>query len=292
MDRYVGMDDLQMNGNKARICAGIVLYNPDVLRLAKNIMTIFPQVKALVLVDNASTNIQTVSTRWAETDNIVIIQNRDNLGIAKALNQICEWAESNSFDWVLTLDQDSLCESDIIEKFVSCISSERVGIICPRIKYENRSNRKNFKNDCEFIEACMTSASLTLIKAWRMAGGFDEWMFIDYVDNDFCMRLKLAGYRVLRVNTTVLSHQLGNSKEINLLFGIKVVVTNHSPFRNYYYVRNSIYFIRKYRKQINVWKYFMILIYVEIKKLVFEKNRVANVKSAIRGFTDGLEASL
>ena len=290
--RNMDMEDLQISGNQPRICAGIVLYNPDVLRLAESIEVVLPQVQALILIDNTSANIQPVCERWAEIEKIVIIRNAHNLGIAKALNQICERAESNSFDWVLTLDQDSLCENNIIKKFTPYTTLKRVGIICPRIKYENIENNEKFKNEYEYIEACMTSASLTLTKAWRMAGGFDEWMFIDYVDNDFCMRLKLAGYRVLRVNTTVLSHQLGNSKEINLLFGIKVFVTNHSPFRNYYYVRNSIYFIRKYRKQINVWKYFMILIYVEIKKLVFEKNRVANVKSAIRGFTDGLEASL
>ena len=38
------------------------------------------------------------------------------------------------------------------------------------------------------------------IDAWEQIGKFDEWLFIDLVDNEFCKRLIVSGYTILRLN--------------------------------------------------------------------------------------------
>ncbi len=266
------------------------MYNPDIERLSDNISAVLSQVKTVVLVDNGSVNFGAIQNRWENQPNLVFIKNKENQGIAKALNQMCEWAMNNGIDWILTLDQDSVCECTMIEKFLPYTKIKKIGIICPRIIYENITNITQYSSDYQYIEACMTSASLTSIKAWQICVGFDEWMFIDYVDNDYCMRLKLHNFRVIRVNTVVLYHQLGNSKEIQLLFKIKVFVTNHSTIRNYYYTRNSVYFMMKYMRHINLYKYIRILLYVELVKIVLEKNKIMTIKSFINGFIAGIKS--
>lgn len=56
----------------------------------------------------------------------------------------------------------------------------------------------------EFIDFCITSASCTNLAVWKEVGGFDERLFIDLVDNEFCKRLIVSGYKILRLNNLVL----------------------------------------------------------------------------------------
>jgi len=284
------MKEFNIKFNNFRVCAGIVTFNSDIKRLRQNIVAIYKQVEVIIIVDNGSKNIYEIQQLIRGKDNIFLVKNIFNEGIAKALNQIFMFAESRDFNWIITLDQDSVCENNMIETFAKYISYPNVGVICPRIDYFNHKQKKDIKsNEIDYVQACMTSASLTSLLAWKKVGGFDEWMFIDYVDNDFGMRLKLHGYKIIRVNQTILHHILGRS-EIKKIGIFKALVFNHTPFRNYYYVRNSIYFIKKYRKHINVLKYIAILVIWELKKLVLEKNRIQTAKSLIAGLKDGITA--
>ena len=75
------------------ILAGITLFNPDVARLEENISSIYGQVDRVICVDNGSDNIKNIEdcvlNNWK---NITIIKNGKNEGIAKALNQMFEFA--------------------------------------------------------------------------------------------------------------------------------------------------------------------------------------------------------
>ena len=282
------MSNVVESFNYPIICAGIVTYNPDIGQLVKNINAIINQVDEVIVVDNNSENINQI-TEVEKNIKIRLIKNISNYGIAKALNQIFEIAKSKNYRWVLTLDQDSICDKNMISTFRKYQSYPKIGIICPRIKYfdsDVKSSSEN-ENEYEYVKACMTSASLTSLEAWETIGGFDEWMFIDYVDNDFCMRIGLYGYKILKANSTTLNHRLGDSvKKRLLIFNINLY--NHSPFRNYYYVRNVIYFIKKHHKNLCVTKYLVILVCWEAKKIIFEKNKLRTIKSLFKGFKDGI----
>ena len=98
--------------------AGITLYEPDVHRLLENIDAVLPQVDKLICVDNGSKNIAEIKDRihWKYPE-VEIIENGENLGIARALNQMFEYAEAHVYDWVLTLDQDSVCPENLMEEY-------------------------------------------------------------------------------------------------------------------------------------------------------------------------------
>lgn len=68
------------------------------------------------IIDNSSNN---NSSLIKIIPNAVYIPNYNNLGIAKALNQGCEAAKQDGFDWVLTMDQDSFFEETQLNKFIS-----------------------------------------------------------------------------------------------------------------------------------------------------------------------------
>ena len=166
--------------------AGIVLYNPDIKRLEENISAIAPQVSELILIDNGSKNIDEIAELTAKYDNITYVRNDDNYGIAKALNQIIDKADELGEEWVLTLDQDTVCEPDIIETYdrFAKRAKDNIGIITS--KYKDRSVEVDFgmTQEYEKVSFCITSGAFNNVKCIKAVGGFDEKLFIDMVDYD------------------------------------------------------------------------------------------------------------
>lgn len=286
-----------------KIAAGIVLYNPDFERLKENINSITPQIDKLVLVNNGIDN-QSIESELlhfiGSNKKINLINNGCNYGVAYALNQICQWAKEQGYEWVLTLDQDSVCEKNMIEMLVNSkeFTEERVGILCPTIVFEKdgiviaKTDKIQDPSSGSSLEACITSGSLTNIKAWDEVGGFDEWMFIDHVDNDFCRTLQNAHYRILRVSNAVLYQQAGEMKYRKTIFGKTILLPNYSEKRNYYISRNTIYFIRKHKRTISIMREILRFLYIELRKILYEKGKLGTIRSAIRGIEDGLKKKI
>lgn len=319
------------------ICAGIVLFNPDISRLEQNIKSIVNQVDKVFLVDNASNNIRDVReiigsididenyTVVNETDQnvensskafrdtvgakIELMLNIENLGIATALNQLCKIAYDKNYSWILTLDQDTVCPEDIIHKMRAYTGMEGIGIICPAVLYEGikkktkggkgnyysigTNSKKNngidkiFKSqNCEYVYACMTSASLTQIDAWKKVGGFREDYFIDFVDNEFCMKLAIYNYKIVRINNCTIRHQLGKSREKKLFGLIKVKFSSHAPWRFYYMIRNNCAFIKEYRNHLSEIKEYIKLWLIIISGIIASEEKRETLKYIAKGYSD------
>ena len=188
-----------------KICAGIVTYQPDIDRLKKNLDNVVIQVQKVFIVDNYSNNIEDIHRLITYFTNVAIIENNSNYGIAKALNRMCECAKNDGFNWILTLDQDTVIPNNLIQDFMPYTKESKIGIICPAVYYEGLEKMTRGKNEIDYIRACMTSASLTNLEAWKDVNGFREDYFIDYVDNEFCMKLGIDGYKIIRVNKSIIN---------------------------------------------------------------------------------------
>ena len=100
-----------------KICAGMVLYQPKPKLLDQNIHAIINQVDKLFIFDNGSTNrvdIKDVIKKYQEK--ITYHYEKDNKGIAYGLNWLLKSAYIAKYDWCLTLDQDSICSSNMIDE--------------------------------------------------------------------------------------------------------------------------------------------------------------------------------
>lgn len=271
------------------ICALIVTFNPDIKLLLNNIYSIKDQVDTVYIVDNCSSNINEIKKHICSIDNLHIFCNEKNYGIAYALNKGFELAKKDCYEWVLTLDQDSICPEKMVEKFLPFMDAEKVGIVCPLVDYKNYYRKKDHTgNEFDYVKACMTSGSMTSIKAWEKVGGFDEWLFIDCVDNDFCIKLENIGMKMIRVNSAVIKHELGNASKIK--WGpLKLTVFNYNSVRNYYIVRNNLYLNYKHRKTVFVTRNLIILMFNEIIKVIFEKNKMKTIISFMYGLKDGMK---
>ena len=124
---------LKQAGKANEIAAGIVLYNPDPVRLRQNISRILPQVSLLILIDNGSRNIDGIEAAYRSFSNVLLYKNGKNKGISAALNTIIHICEEKKITWALTLDQDSVCSEDLIEKYRPYTKYENAALLAARI---------------------------------------------------------------------------------------------------------------------------------------------------------------
>jgi len=285
-----------------KVCAGIVLYDPDVERLKLCVEAVRGQVERLVFVDNASADIDELQRLFSD-EKYVWIKNKENLGIAKALNQLVDFADKNDYSWILTLDQDGICEDGMVQKLLVTQmpgegGNKEIAMVSPLVidrgdqETEKPSNKPSA--DAEDVRFCITSGCLTNVKAIMEIGGFNEWLFIYDVDREICIRLLQRGYRLVRVNNTLLYHEHGMKTVYRRFLWKKVVYRNYSPFSVYYMTRNLVYMLRKYGKEYSphpclrwVRLYFAFCV-----KFIFESDRMQRLNSFARGLRDGRAADV
>ncbi len=277
---------------------GIVLYNPDIDRLKLNIESVCRDAERIYLCDNGSKNLEEIKQLLCAFGGTVLLENGKNLGVAAALNVLCERASNDGFSHLLTLDQDSVCGTGMLKLLALYAGEEEYGIVAPLELNEGEEPPKALPTISE-QNRVITSGSLTSLSAWKAVGGFDERMFIDLVDHDFCAALHLKGYKIVTVRDAVLYHRLGESKEILFFkrffgwlpvraFKSPLYTHNHSPLRTYYYARNTFYFINKYKGTgaISVAAERRVFLRWLVLKLGFEKQKTLKLKAIIKGVRD------
>lgn len=278
-----------------RVAAGIVLYNPDIERLRLSLESVYIQVKKVFLIDNNSKNLSQIETLLKEYPECELRRNSENRGIASALNQLMEMADREDYQWVLTLDDDSICDKDMVEKLENCTGYRNAGIICAEAIDEKMSDSR--KGNCagktnglyQEVRDCITAGSLTNVEIWKKMGGFDSRMFIDFVDVEYCTRLRENGYKIIQVPGTYVHQQYGNISDSFSIFGKKYYLFNYSPVRIYYSVRNQIYYMKKHRGNVSILNQILFLLGYIGKRIIFEKNRSKSIKAACKGIRDGIK---
>ncbi|MCI9532380.1 MAG: glycosyltransferase family 2 protein [Lachnospiraceae bacterium] len=268
-----------------KIYAGIVTYNPNIKLLMENINSISCQVEKLIIVDNASNNVEKIDSLMDGILNGLIIHNVQNKGIAHALNLIMKRAyEENSY-WVLLLDQDSICPPNLIKEYLKYINNSEIAVITPRINDINDFDVKYYNQFQEFIVEFITSGSLNRVDIWNKMGGFNEDLFIDMVDYDYAYRLNKKGYKVIKLNNIILNHAIGKRTQHNIA-GIKCSTYNHNAFRKYYITRNSIYLAKMYPEYCNIFSIYLRIVKRMLLVVFFEEDKCKKIINMLKGIRD------
>ena len=270
--------------------AGIITYNPDLFRLEENVRAILSQIDTLIIVDNNSKDFESIKQLLNSYNrDIYYIQNNENVGVAKALNDMVTKALDLGLEWLLTLDQDSVVSDNLMGEYLKYVNNPDLGIITCRFidrNTEDISHISPIDNSNEW--RCITSGSYMNLKVWKEIGGFFEPLFIDLVDYDYCYTLREHGYRILRLGTPYIIHEIGNSSRV-ILRGRPQIAFNHSPLRCYYMIRNAIPLAKRH----HMWKEhisYIIRRWTIINK--FETNRLSKNRMMLLGLYHGLIGKL
>lgn len=289
------------NGNAKAADSGavIVTYNPDAAFFYR-LGSIADQVLMTVVVDNGSTSefLQHLHDYTKAHPRIEIISFGINRGIATALNAGLQRLSQLGFLWGYTFDHDSLPMTDFFRAMQHAVGEHgNVAIYAP--EYVDETTRESITptvgNNAEEgvdILSTMTSGNLVNLEIWRAAGRFDERFFIDYVDHEFCLRLKARGYRIVQVGAAVLAHNLGERSQHGPSF-FRISSTNHSALRRYYITRNRLWVYAKYLGVFPRWVLNDIRSFVKetVKVVFFEEHKLRKIRAIVMGVCDAFRGN-
>ena len=139
--------------------AGIVICNPDIIRLQENINEILSQVDCLFIYMNSVIASDLVSV----SEKVIFLNDGQNNGIAKGLNSIMLEASKQGASWCLLLDQDSIVSKEYINTMERYTGLDDVAIITPHVLDLNEDSSINKikinPGVVEEIDMCITSGS-------------------------------------------------------------------------------------------------------------------------------------
>lgn len=267
-----------------RIGGVVIIYNP--LRdIPDNINSYLAQVDELIIFDNTPKKPDWLSDFVNTNNKIKYVGFQKNMGVSYALNYAAKYFSESGFDYLLTMDQDSIVPQDMVQKLLKVIEKdESIGIVTPIHGNKYNTNAVQ-ENKLQKLSVAKTSGNLLSLAAFQKTGVFNEDLFIDYVDIEYCMRLNITGYKVIQCNSVILEHNEANISEKRFFFKT-VYPYNHSPIRLYYKTRNRFYLMDSYKDTFP--EYFEIerksFINNIIKVVLYENKKILKLKLSLIGY--------
>lgn len=296
---------------RANICALVVTHNPDEA-LHELVRAIEPQVGGLVVVDNGSSEASLQGITPLQNENLELIRNARNLGVAAALNQGVADAHARGFEWVLSLDQDALPAADTVAELCEAYSQtagrEKIAMLAPLLHdpqierwatylrkrwgpfYQRAACREDALRD---VTTVITSGALMPISAVEFLGGFREDFFIDYVDTEFCLRARSQGFDIVVACRARMQHRLGQ-RDLRRVGPIDFYPTHHAVERWYYFGRNRIAMLRMYALRFPHWLSYEVVasLYTLARMLLAENQRRQKIRALLRGTLHGIQGRM
>lgn len=279
-----------------KLAGVVVLYNPSKNTL-DNINLYIDGLDKLYVVDNSD----------KETDlefknkKIEYIQNGENLGIAKALNIGANKAIKDGYEWLLTMDQDSILKEkdlDEMKDFITKMKSDDYLQKILSVKYDELAlvsplHMTVMDHNPEEVTGItspmyvMTSGNIINLNIYKKIGGFKDWLFIDSVDLEYCLNIRKNNFKILRLNHIKMQHSLGEGI-VKYIGKKKIYSLNHSPIRRYYIVRNRHYVYDMYKQEFKGFcKLELSRTKTELAKiLLFEPQKIKKVSYMLKGYLD------
>ena len=240
-----------------KIIAVIVTYHPDAVQLLRLIEVAAGQVDQVLVIDNATPGF--TSSAFA-LSNVPVQVNHQNLGLAAAYNQGVVFGRAHGASHILLFDQDSCPSPTMVKELVDAwVQAEQRGLRVaaagpnytdakghyqsPFVKIQGLKLVRVSCGQGETVEVdhLISSGCLISMEAINDVGAFEDQLFIDYVDTEWCLRARHHDYALLGVGAADMEHDLGES----YLTVFNRRVPSHSPLRHYYLVRNGCWLISR-----------------------------------------------
>lgn len=160
-----------------------------------------------------------------------IYGNGENVGIAFALNVICQQAYTDGFSHLLFLDQDTILSRKTIEyisnfygNFISGKLSN-YAVVCFSGEVSNFSGVSD-------VKFAINSGSLFDLKILKMNAWHNKKYFVDLVDYEYCIRARENNFRIGKVfNVIDFDHRSGQPDDEISFLGKSLLVRKYSTTR-------------------------------------------------------------
>ena len=217
-----------------------------------------------LVLDNHSTDGSVEAIRHA-FPTVQVIELTDNLGYAGNNNVGIQAAMDQHADWIFILNEDTILETDCLENLVRLGESDsQIGMVGPMVYHHDEPNMiqsagghvnrywiathdgQDELDRGQFAEPrsvdWLTGCSILVRRAViEQVGMFDARFFIYAEEEEWCLRAKKAGWRLMHVPQAKLWHK-----------GVKRDY-NPKPSVIYYMTRNHFLLLAKHRAPLSAW---------------------------------------
>lgn len=168
--------------------------------------------------------------------------NGTNRGLSVAFNCFLKEAVKDEIDYLLILDQDSLYKITSLQGLMREIEETPIDTAvairaCYALEIHKAKGVRPEKR-IEEVEEVISSGSFINIHAVKAHNlSYDERLFVDYVDCEFCKLIRSKGLKILRYMEYITPQQLGYYYKNRVC---------HSAIRHYYMIRDVGYYHDKF----------------------------------------------
>lgn len=291
--------------------AVIVTYNPDEENMLNLVNSISDQVEQIIIVDNASSNIQAIQAVLGSCLKVRYLLLNENTGIGYAQNRGIEYLlQQDYMEAVILFDHDSHPEPGMIANLIADFRKlqaqhQPVAAIGP-VFMDPRTNNQypipvfsgfSLKkvypvpgNDQPVETSFLIASGCFIPRATIQAVGLmNEGFFIDYIDIEWSFRVQSRGLKMFTSTIAKMDHQVGD-KRLRVL-GREISI--HSPLRRYYLARNSVLMVKtgyiNWRYKVREVIYTVVRVFIF---LLFVDQKMVYLRHILRGWYDGLNGKL
>jgi rhamnosyltransferase len=287
----------------------IVLYKVGLSELNEKVNDFTSNGASIFVIDNTP---GTPISKYRETDlqeNKIYYESLGhNAGVATALNIGIKEALLRGLDYVVTFDQDSHISAIALSQLYSSYRKlEATGLTRLAIgplpinrisgaSYLRRIKRLElmiqglifWKSKTEsigmiYMQEIITSGLLANRETYMVNGFYDEMLFIDYVDHEWCWRLK-GNEGFCAVNRSVRLDHLVGQGELSFLGGLKI----SSPKRAYFLFRNGIFLLLSRRMPFGDSVKFILMMPCKIITALFMPSPFDRINFMLKGIVHGM----
>jgi rhamnosyltransferase len=277
----------------------IVCYRPVLPQLMQLCASIVVDGAKVILVDNTETP-GLVSEKLPVGCSLVTLGY--NSGIAHAQNVGVAQARIAGAAIIIFFDQDSKIEPGFVRTLIAPLKrgtpeitsplyvDEDSGVALPSLRISRYGTSTIVHNenatDPYPVDIVISSGTAATGEVFEVAGGFDESLFIDSVDTEWCLRCRSKQIPIYVVPSAVMRQRIGTRSIRVGPFTVRV----HNPTRCYYQLRNSFHLMRKKHVPfIFASRQILSVIFSRTMLLFFVDDRAAYIKAYLSALRDGMK---
>ena len=277
-----------------KVVALIIIYNNDG-SVIENVHAINKTVDTIYIFDNTeeeNRNYKLIE-ELNKINKLIYLSEGTNRGLAYPINKVAEVAYKNRIKWLITFDQDSIAEKNMILNMREFIENypnpSDIAIVGPLIN-DGKTNFGVPASPYSYCDKIIQSGALHNLDLFFQIGGYDNKLFIDQVDYEFCARAILHNYKIIRVHNAVLKHNVKDDmSRTEYIKGKKIIINKYTASRYYYIFRNNLYCYILYKR---TNKYYSAECKLNMEKIVktirYDNQKITKIFALIKAFRDGI----
>lgn len=247
----------------ATVAAVLVLYDP-LLDAGPAVEVALRSLARVVVVDN-STDGHPAMKRWRDVPRVTLLHQRNRGGLAGAYNAALRWlfTEAPRISHVVFIDEDSdasvlpaLLEDEAVTRLLADPGTAAVApahrdgatglrarhMVLHRWRWHYLPRETQSLQRVAFV---INSMSIWRVDALRRIGSYNEWLGVDHVDTEYCLRARGLGLAVYLHGDHEFAQTIGARRAYRLL-GHELQSGGHSPVRRFSIGRNTAWLGRTY----------------------------------------------